>query len=228
MQGRGIYRVNTDGTGLEHLVTPAGDPEGIALDVGAGKMYWAETLPVPRIMRSDLDGSDIEPVLNVGEVGPIGLALDTLNGHIYWTNVETNGLHRANLDGSEATQILQIGSSPIGLALDIAGGSLYWTDNTDDVVRRSNLDGTGIETLVSGLYNPLGIALDQLAGKIYWADHAAFKIQRANLNGSGVEDVLTFTDQSPHHIVLDVPIPEPATGLLLTFGSLGLMMRKRR
>ena len=74
-----IQRANLDGTNVEDLLTisaaPGGIMGGIALDVSAGKMYWAES---GKIWRANLDGSNVEEAI-VGNadvpIGPTGIAL---------------------------------------------------------------------------------------------------------------------------------------------------------
>jgi len=64
-----IMRANLDGTGSEIIICQAGcgqinadvdAPQGIALDLAIGKMYWANS---GRIMRANLDGSGSENIL---------------------------------------------------------------------------------------------------------------------------------------------------------------------
>jgi sugar lactone lactonase YvrE len=69
-----IRRANLDGSGVEVLVDPAAFGEGIAIDPGAGKVYW--TTAGGWIMRANLDGSGVETVLENGPSGLKGIALD--------------------------------------------------------------------------------------------------------------------------------------------------------
>lgn len=232
VQGRGISRARLDGSGPEYLIGPAGDPEGIALDLEAGKMYWAESLPIPRIQRANLDGSGQETLVEIGQLGPSGLALDPPNGHIYWSDPWGGGIYRFNLDGTGDIELAVDCPDPTGIALDIAGGLIYWAQNGtgNESIRRASLDGSNIEDLVTpadiAFDNPLGVALDLNAGKLYWADRQLQGIRRANLDGSNVEDFMNLAHR-PLFIALDVPIPEPAAGLLLAVGTLALLRPKR-
>src|SRR5439155_16169175 len=83
---------------------------------------------------------------------------------LYWTNLGTNDIRRANLDGS-GQQILIGGlPGPSGIALDVSAGKIYWTDFAGGDIRRGNLDGTGQQTIVTGLSSPAGIDLDLAGG----------------------------------------------------------------
>ena len=125
-------------------------------------------------------------------------------GKMYWTDVDTGKIHRANLDGTQVEEIPIPGRDiPHGIALDLSAGKMYWTHLDIGKIRRANLDGTQVEDLIaSGLGTPWGIVLDVPAGKMYWADYQRDKIQRANLDGSQIEDLVTGLG-NVHSIDLD-------------------------
>ena len=50
-------------------------PEDLALDLGAGKMYWTDG-GTNKIQRANLDGSGVEDIAIPGLRDPVGLALD--------------------------------------------------------------------------------------------------------------------------------------------------------
>ena len=127
--------------------------------------------------------------------------------YIYWVNFDVNKIQRANLDGSNAQNILTGFGRPVGIALDIAGGKLYWTDrdelhtnnpNGKSSIYRANLNGSNIEPIIiiAGTLAIEAVALDVSEGKIYWTSWSRIandenKIQRANLDGSNVETLIS-------------------------------------
>ena len=125
---------------------------------------------------------------------------------IYWTDVGTDKIQRANLDGPNVEDLVTQGlEGPIGLALDVAGGKMYWTDWGTDKIQCANLDGSDVKDLVTeGLRNPGSLALDVAGGKMYWTDNGTDKIQRANLDGSNVKDLITTGLDRPLSLALDV------------------------
>ena len=125
---------------------------------------------------------------------------------MYWTDVGTHKIQRANLDGSDVEDLITTELIyPEGFALDIAGGKMYWADGGTDKIQRANLDGSNVEDLITtGLTSPEGIALDVAGGKIYWTDFSTGKIQRANLNGSNIEDLISMGLRHPQGIALDL------------------------
>ena len=124
---------------------------------------------------------------------------------IYWTDHQTDKIHRANLDGSNVQDLVTKGLNfPGGIALDVAGGKMYWSNQAAAKIQCANLDGSNIENLVTGLREPFDIALDIVGGKMYWTDWGTNKIQRASLNGSNIEDLVTTGLETPLGIALDV------------------------
>ena len=123
-------------------------------------MYWTDT-GRSRIVRTNLDGSQIEDLVTRSLNIPQALALDLARGKMYWMDPGTIRIQRANLDGSQVEDLVVTGLDyPDGLALDLAGSKMYWTDAGTNKIQRANLDGTRIEDLVIGLSDPVGLALD--------------------------------------------------------------------
>ena len=175
---------------------------------------WESEAPT-RIMRANLDGTELEALTPDLGVDVRGLALDIAGGSdkVYWTVYWPDGeekIQRANLDGTDVETVLIPDCNPWGIALDAAGGKMYWIGCG---IWRANLDGSNSEHLVAAdevdSGTPIGIALDLAGGKMYWTDRGddrtgPGKIQRANLDGSAVEDVIVDArSPHPHALVLD-------------------------
>ena len=87
------------------------------------------------------------------------IALDIVGDKIYWTDIATDKIQRANLDGAGVEDLLS-GIHAFGIALDVTGGKMYWT-SIQGKIERANLDGSVVETVLdNGLGQPTGIALD--------------------------------------------------------------------
>ncbi len=206
-----IRRCNLDGSNVEDLVTSGvAGPAGIALDLAAGKMYWADSW-VGKIQRAKLDGTNIEDVVSTGLVIPFGIALDLDAGRMYWTDSGLGKVLRANLDGSGIEDVAVVtGTSQLaGIALDTSAGKVYWTDMFNHTIHRASLNGSDVEELVtfatSGLDEPSSIALDPAANRMYWTggDHVP-RIQRSNLDGTDIEDVVVVGLTNVFGIAFDV------------------------
>ena len=204
--GKQIQRADLDGSNVEDLVTTAtGVPEGIALDLAGGKMYWTDSRD-GKIKRANLGGSNVEDLVTEGLEIPHSIALDIDGGKMYWTNRNAHTIQRANLDGSDVENLITEGlESPRSIALDVDGGKMYWTNRNAHTIQRANLDGSDVENLVTeGVKSPQGIALDVGAEKMYWTQWGEFAIRRANLDGSNIENLIPSEVGFPQGIALDM------------------------
>ncbi len=177
-------------------------PLTLSSAAGGRKMYWTDWRG---IKRADLNGDNVQEIINVVLNSPDGIGIDVAGGKIYWTDSDTKKIQRANLDGTTIEDLITTGlSSPEGIILDVANGKMYWADDGTDKIQRANLDGTAVEDLViTELSRPTGIGLDIAGGKMYWADSVTQKIQRANLDGTAVEDLVTTDLSQPRGITID-------------------------
>ena len=201
-----IKRANLDGSDVQDLVTAGLEsPQGIALDIGGEKVYWIDW--GTGIQRADLDGSNVEEIvtLETGYPQGMGIALDVGEGRVYWTAWSHPAIRQADLNGSNAENLLTTVGRPLFLALDAVGGKMYWSVfdqvgfGTDaSAIYRADLDGSNVETVVGAKAGSREFILDVDGGKIYWQRldiHPTYEgatdfILRADLEGSNVEEVV--------------------------------------
>jgi sugar lactone lactonase YvrE len=204
------------------------DPRGVAVDTGAGKLYWADN-GTRTIRRANLDGSRAEDLITSGLLGPSDIELDLAHGHLYWADRDKNQIARSNLDGSGVT-VVRSGagvSQPYFLTLDVAGGDLYWTDFDNGVVHIARLDGSGpVQDIFVGMVRTRDVVVepDNNGGSLYWADRDLHTIQRLRLASTLLPEVL-FTAADglvrPHGLALD-----PSDGLLYWTDTDGRMVAR--
>jgi len=102
-----ILSANPDGSDLKTIINEGRKlPDGLALDVTAGHIYWTNMGEPERndgsIMRSDLNGKHMITILPPGGTfTPKQLQLEKRSGKLYWSDREGMRVMRANLDGSE-------------------------------------------------------------------------------------------------------------------------------
>ena len=208
-----IERADLDG-GNRRTIVPEGatfTPKQIHLDSQNRKLYWSDREGM-RVMRSNLDGSHIETLVDAsqGDTRPgadalkwcVGITVDADRGHIYWTqkgpdNGERGRIFRANLEipaGQNAanrrdiTVLFDRLPEPIDLELDLKNRHLYWTDRGDpprgNTVNRTSIDGQLTQDIVlSNLMEGIGIALDVPGDRMFVTDLAG-SVYSAKLNGS--------------------------------------------
>src|SRR5712691_11676735 len=164
-----IERVDLDGKNRTTII-PEGatfTPKQLHLEKESGKLYWCDREGM-RVMRSNLDGSSIETLVDTSGGDPrpgadptkwcVGIAVDIEQGKFYWTqkggdNAGRGSLLRASItmpQGQTAAnrrdiELLYDGlPEPIDLDIDPGARMLYWTDRGDpprgNTVNRAPLD----------------------------------------------------------------------------------------
>jgi len=95
-QGDGLLmRAEADGSGAEVIVKPGETftPKQLAIDLTNERLYWSDREGM-RVMRSSLDGSNIETLVRTGITDEdrqdatrycVGIAIDLERGLLYWT-----------------------------------------------------------------------------------------------------------------------------------------------
>ena len=159
-----ILRADLDGTNITMIVPPGGTytPKQMRIDPANRKLYWSDREGM-RVMRANLDGSDIETLVTIatGDAArgdranhAVGIALDVANERFYWSqkgpdNGGVGAIKRAGFDmpsGEDSTdrgdiEVLFEGlPEPIDLDLDTDEGMLYWTDRGDETVNRAPME----------------------------------------------------------------------------------------
>jgi len=164
-----IDRADLDGKNVTNIVPPGATftPKQLQLDAKNRKLYWSDREGM-RVMRSNLDGSKIETLVDTsqGDARPgadatrwcVGIALDVEGGNVYWTqkgpdNAGLGRIFRANLEprkGQTPAKRQDIEllydnlPEPIDLDLDLNNRMMYWTDRGDpprgNTVNRAPMD----------------------------------------------------------------------------------------
>jgi hypothetical protein len=160
-----IERADLDGRNRKTIV-PEGStftPKQLHLERKSGKLYWCDREGM-RVMRSNLDGSNIETLVDTsnGEERPgtdltkwcVGIAVDPDHGEIYFS--------RSSL-ASQPLHWTQKGP-------DNAGKGRIFRAKSDIPKRETAANRTDIELLYDGLPEPIDLELDRKNRLIYWTD----------------------------------------------------------
>src|SRR6267378_4072062 len=164
-----IERADLDG---EHRVTIISEgktftPKQLHLEKKSRKLYWSDREGM-RVMRANLDGSNIETLVDTSQGDPrpgpdatkwcVGIAVDVEGGKFYWTqkgpdNANQGRIFRANVEipsgqtpanRRDVELVYEALPEPIDLDIDPATRTLYWTDRGDpprgNTVNRAPLD----------------------------------------------------------------------------------------
>ena len=175
------------------------DGLGDVCDPCTVSMVWVNSNP------AHMEGGNLECTESLvtpvdGLVNPQSVAFDSVAGAMYWLDLGTLRIQRADLAEGRVIRNVIAGSlalgEPTSIALDVGSGKLYWSDRQQSALRgihRADLDGTDREIVVNALYAqaPRAIGLDLVQRKLYWTDSTVRAVRRANLDGTDVEDVVT-------------------------------------
>ena len=195
-----IVSLNSAGSDRKVIVTECRYPDGIAVDVAGGHIYWTN-MGVPNandgsIERADLDGRNRQTIVaKGGTFTPKQIQLEKKTRKLYWCDREGMRVMRAELDGSNIETLVDTShgdSRPgpdasrwcVGVAVDVDGGQLYWTQKGPDNAGKGCLCRAGIEiptgqtasnqadieVLYDGLPEPIDLDLDLNNRVMYWTD----------------------------------------------------------
>jgi hypothetical protein len=197
-EGR-VFSIKPDGTDRKVIATGGRLPDGVAIDVEAGHLYWTN-MGVPTrndgsIERVDLDGRNRTTIIPEGATfTPKQLQLDKKSGKLYWSDREGMRVMRANLDGSGIETLVQTGSTEtdrldatrwcVGIAIDHEREQIYWTQKGPDNAEKGRILRAGIdiprgetaanrsdiEVVYGGLPEPIDLEIDHARRILYWTD----------------------------------------------------------
>ena len=200
LSGGRIHAMRPDGSDRKVIVADCRLPDGVAIDVEAGHIYWTNMGLNPAtndgsIERADLDGGNRRIIIPPGATyTPKQLQLDKKNGKLYWSDREGMRVMRANLDGSLIETLVETGQGEadrrdqtrwcVGIAIDPVRKQIYWTQKGPDnggqgLLLRAGLDipkgetasnRSDIEVFFDYLPEPIDLELDLKNRVLYWTD----------------------------------------------------------
>ncbi len=176
------------------------DQQALALDA----VYYSETGFGDTVSQLTIDPTVAEgaktDVVTIRNRDPRGLAVDEINGHIYYA--DGFNISRSNLNGTNPTTLISLGVTPGDIEVDPVGQKLYYSTlfNTDAGVFSADLDGTGVATVQNAatllanmapanvttkdVYN---ISIDTDAGRLYWTADNGSVAGRIGLNSTPLD-----------------------------------------
>jgi hypothetical protein len=213
-----IERADLDGKNRK-VIVPQGithTPKQIHIEKAAGKLYWSDREGM-RVMRADLDGSQVETLVETGRGDKdqhdatrwcVGITIDPKFKKIYWTqkgpdNAGVGRILRANIDipkgetpadRSDIELLFDKLPEPIDLELDLKTRVLYWTDRGDpprgNTVNRAPIDKRAMpEIVIKNLMEGIGVALDVPGNRMFVTDFAG-SVYSADLDGKNEHNFL--------------------------------------
>lgn len=175
----------------EETFAVEGTGYGVDYDAINGKVYFTDATN-GTLMRSDLDGSEMEEVAG-GFTTPRDLAVDTDNNKIYVVDRAAHEVVAVNPESGAKVVLYSnaahgLGELPVGI--DYYDGNVYITcvEIDAEAVWKGPVNGSGVTRIINYSTGGYGyaIAVDKVNEKIYFDNHDKGQIMRANLDGTGV------------------------------------------
>jgi sugar lactone lactonase YvrE len=239
LSGGRIHSMNTDGSDRKVIVTNCRLPDGIAVDVEGGHIYWTN-MGTPSandgaIERADLDGKNRKVIVPPGGTfTPKQIQLDKKNGKLYWCDREGMRVMRSNLDGSRIETLVQTGEGDadrrdqtrwcVGITIDPERKQIYWTQKGPDNGEKGRIfragieipkgqtatDRSDIEVFFDRLPEPIDLELDHRNRVLYWTDRGdpprGNTVNRASIDAKPqVPEIVVTHLMEGIGIALDVP-----------------------
>jgi hypothetical protein len=229
LSGNRVLSMSPNGTDKKVLVSNGRYPDGIAVDVEAGHIYWTN-MGIPSrndgsIERADLDGGNRRTIIPEGATfTPKQIHLEKKSGHLYWCDREGMRVMRSRLDGSAIETLVQTGEGErdrgdltrwcVGITVDPVGGHFYWTQKGPDDAGLGKICRAGIDTpkgqaaanrkdievLFDRLPEPIDLELDLEHRVLYWTDrgdpprgNTVNRVPLAALGKKGLEPEIVLT-----------------------------------
>ena len=194
-----IFSLNADGSDRKVIVSKCRYPDGIAIDVESGHIYWTNmgdpNVNDGSIERADLNGLNRKVIVPAGRTfTPKQIHLDKKNGKPYWCDREGMRVMRSNLDGSKIETLIENGKGDVdrrdvmkwcvGITIDAERGQIYWTQKGPENGGRGRILRAGIEkpkrqtattrndieVLFDDLPEPIDLESDLNSRMLIWTD----------------------------------------------------------
>ena len=200
LSGGRVLSLNPDGSDKKVIAIDCHWPDGVAVDVEAGHVYWTN-MGVPSkndgsIERADLNGFNRRTIIpSGGTFTPKQLHLEKESGKLYWSDREGMRVMRSNLDGSGIETLVDSSRGDarpgrdakkwcVGITVDPTRGQIYWTQKGPDDAGQGRIfrasieipegetaaNRSDIEVLFDALPEPIDLELDLENRLMYWTD----------------------------------------------------------
>lgn len=190
-----LWRSGLAGESPELLVDQGKDTTTRGIQFKDGAVYWSnETLGA--IYRADLDGADVETVIE-GFSASEGIWDFEIHGdRVYWTSWDSPSVRSIGLNGTDY-RVISLEGVRRAFSIEIANDRMFVSDTgtrENNRVVSSSLNGGATTEFVWGLTELY--SLDVFEGRLYFAhlefsEHMYSRIQSIPIDGGETRDELT-------------------------------------
>ncbi|XP_053072345.1 low-density lipoprotein receptor-related protein 2-like isoform X3 [Acinonyx jubatus] len=149
-------------------------------------------------------------VLDDDVTQPQSLALDPLNGLMYWSEIGGEPqIEQAGMDGSSRKVLIDQGlGSPTSIALDQFSWKIFWSDDKFHCIGSANLDGTGITMLqLTRIKSPFSVAVFE--DEVFWSEMKTRTVQRMKKTTGKDRAVLIKRSEQPYGLKIMHEVLQP-------------------
>lgn len=154
----------------------------------------------------DTGNGNITSTINHGN--PIAVDYDPISKRVYWSDVASQVIQSATLNGENQTTVKQLSSEsvPDGLAVDAISRLIIYTDAGKGTINVIAMEGLYHKIIISEHLNkPRDIEVDAINGVIYWTDWGKSPyIGKARYDGTGFYRIIDTGLQWPNGLAVDV------------------------
>jgi DNA-binding beta-propeller fold protein YncE len=197
-----IYRANINGSDRVNIIaeTFSSGPYGIALDINASKVYWADAGVSGTIYSSDYGGPSSSAWVTTTGTDTRDIEIDRAANYIYFSL--NGGIKRAPLSSVSDSPSFFIARPNLisGIKIDRVNNKIYWVE-TGNIFRANLNDGLNIETVDSG-NSAHELTLDLVNDKIYFSSKVMSAIYYKDLDPAAIAEVLIGGLNNPSGILV--------------------------
>ncbi|XP_041761020.1 low-density lipoprotein receptor-like isoform X2 [Anopheles merus] len=166
--------------------------DGLAVDWIYNHIYFTD-IKKSTIELTNFDGNMGKVLIQDDLEIPRAIALDPIDGWMYWTDWGTNPrIERAGMDGTHRQVIVSYEVKwPNGITLDLVRKRVYWVDAKLNVISSCNYDGSKRSVILySADYLRHPFSITTFEDNVYWTDWDKEAVFKANkFTGKDVEPV---------------------------------------
>ncbi|XP_035895100.1 very low-density lipoprotein receptor isoform X2 [Anopheles stephensi] len=166
--------------------------DGLAVDWIYNHIYFTD-IKQSSIELANFDGNMGKVLIQDDLEIPRAIALDPIDGWMYWTDWGTNPrIERAGMDGTHRQVIVSYEVKwPNGITLDLVRKRVYWVDAKLNVISSCNYDGSKRSVILySADYLRHPFSITTFEDWVYWTDWDKEAVFKANkFTGKDIEPV---------------------------------------
>ncbi|KAF2980820.1 hypothetical protein EK904_011105, partial [Melospiza melodia maxima] len=168
--GNAIFRIDTEGTNHERLVSDTGPSTLMDFHYIEEKVYWVDS-ERRLLQRINLNGTKRERLCYIDK-GISGFAIDWINQDILWANRQKGTIEATDMNGKKRRVLLRAVGRPTRITIDAEQRLLFLSsDGTVSSIYRASLSGSDMINILKTTEKIKAISLDLVDTRLYWIQH---------------------------------------------------------